>query len=148
MGVALSQTRSMAVVQVYLIIRDGEKILLSLRQNTGYNDGMYAFVAGHVEEGEAAHGALIREAEEEAGIVISAADIRVCHVMHRKTNRNNIDIFFECAKWQGSLTNMEPDKCKELGFFPIDQLPDNTIAYIVKAIQAIRNGQFYAEDGW
>lgn len=47
-----------------MVERD-QRILLQLRINTGYCDGMWGCVAGHVEEGESASGAMIREARVE-----------------------------------------------------------------------------------
>lgn len=75
------------------------EVLLYLR-NTGYCDGFYGLVSGHVEDDESATSALIREAHEEADIQFDPSHLRVVHVMHRKTNRFNIDIFFECSHWQ------------------------------------------------
>ena len=40
--------RSGASVNVYLILKRGNKILFHLRKNTGYCDGMLSLVAGHV----------------------------------------------------------------------------------------------------
>lgn len=68
---------------VYLIIRDNDKVLLSLRQNTGWKDGNYSLVAGHVDGGESALEAMCREAKEEAGITIQPDDLVFTHVMHR-----------------------------------------------------------------
>jgi 8-oxo-dGTP diphosphatase len=69
-------------------------------------------------------------------------------VMHRHTNRFNIDLFFECREWQGDIANEEPEKCAALTFFPIKQLPINTIGYIGDALRAIITQCFYSEHGW
>ena len=49
-------------VAVYLIVKNGDNLLLSLREGTGYMDGYYGLVSGHVEKGEPAKYACIREA--------------------------------------------------------------------------------------
>lgn len=140
--------RSGASVNAYLVLKKENKVLLHLRSNTGYCDGFYGLVSGHVEDDEPATSALIREAQEEAGIQLDPLHLRVAHVMHRKTNRLNIDIFFECSHWQGDIANKEPEKCVSLDFFPIDNLPSNTIDYIKDALQAISANIFYSEVGW
>ena len=135
-------------LNVYLILRDEDKVLLHLRANTGYCDGFYSLVAGHVEEGESAVAAMVREASEEAGICINHSSLKMVHAMHRRTNRNNLDLFFECKEWQGSIVNREPDKCSELIFVPMDQIPSNTIDYIKVALSASYAKDFYSESGW
>ncbi len=135
-------------VCAYLILRQKDEVLLLLRQNTGYCDGFYGLVSGHVEEGETATEGMIREAQEEAGIELLPSQLKVVHVMHRKSTRFNVDIFFECTSWQGTVNNQEPEKCATLEFFPIANLPPNTLPYIADAIEAGSKGVFYSEHGW
>ena len=91
---------------------------------------------------------MIREAYEEVGICIAPDALKVTHVMHRKSNRFNVDIFFECVDWDGDVVNREPEKCAGLEYFPLEELPSNTIDYIKDALRAISNGIFYSESGW
>ncbi len=140
--------RSGASVNAYLILQQDRKLLLQLRKNTGYCDGMWSLVAGHVEDGESATAALIREAHEEIGIALSPSEIKVVHVMHRQTNRLNVDIFFECSFWTGTIQNCEPHKCERLAFFSLEALPPNIVAYNVDAVRAWLDGKFYSEQGW
>ncbi len=140
--------RTGASVQSYLILRDGDQVLLLLRKNTGYCDGQWGFVSGHVEEGESGTDAMIREAKEEAGIEIDPSELRVVHVMHRKTNRNNVDLFFECQNWRGLVENLEPEKCESLQFFPLQNLPPNMIDYVRCALENYLKGNPYSEAGW
>jgi 8-oxo-dGTP pyrophosphatase MutT (NUDIX family) len=140
--------RSEAYVNAYLVLRKENKVLLHLRKNTGYCDGFYGLVAGHVESDEPASVALAREAKEEAGIELDPLALRAVHIMHRKTDRVNIDIFFECSKCQGTVVNQEPSKCASLDFAPLADLPKNTIGYIKDALEAISANEFYSEHGW
>ena len=131
-----------------IIIKDG-KILLSRRYNTGYEDGSYSLVAGHVDEHEAFTQALVREVKEESSLDINPDDVEVIHVMHRKCpNDERIDIFFKVNKWKGDPKIMEPDKCDDISWFSLDALPKNTVPYIRKAIENISKGIFYSEFGW
>ena len=52
-----------------LIINEKNEILMMKRCNTGYMDGMYGFISGHVEEGESLKQAIARETLEEAGAI-------------------------------------------------------------------------------
>ncbi len=141
-----TKKRTGASVNAYLILKQKGKILLHLRKNTGYCDGMWGLVAGHVEDGESATEGMIREAREEIGIDIHL--MQVVHIMHRKTNRLNIDVFFDCQTWQGEIQNREPEKCEQLEFFPLSSLPSNIIDYNAMALRHILEGRFYSEHGF
>lgn len=136
-------------VAVHLVlIKNGEALLL-LRKNTGYEDGKYSVVAGHLEQGETVTQAMIRESYEEAGISIQEKDLKASCVMHRNSpNRESIDYFFECSEWNGDILNKEPHKCEELKFFTYDDLPSNIIPYIKLGISNTLNQNAFAEFGW
>jgi len=129
------------------LIRDG-KILLLRRYNTGYEDGNYSVVAGHLNGGEKIITAAIREAKEEVGIDIQEKDVEIVQMMHRISNDERIDFFVSVSAWQGEITNHEPDKCDDLSWFPLDRLPENTIPYVRQAIQNYREGIPFTSFGW
>lgn len=130
-----------------MLIRDG-KILLLRRANTGFEDGNYGLPAGHMDGGETAREAGVREVEEEIGIRIKPENMEVVHVMHRKKEDERIDFFMTASEYEGEIQNCEPTKCDDLDWFPLDSLPENTIDYIRFAIEKVQVGQFYSEYGW
>lgn len=136
------------IASVYLLFLKDNKILLSRRCNTGYEDGNYGLVAGHLDEHESLTYAAIREAKEECGIDIDSNDLEVKTVMHRRQNDERVDFFFEVKKWIGEPINTEPNKCDDLSWFPLDNLPSNTIPYIRRAIECYQKGIIYSEFGW
>ncbi len=139
---------STAHVNVHLILKHEGKILFLLRKNTGYADGHWCLVSGHVEENEAASNAIIREACEESGVVLSPADLRIVHVAHTRSNRLNIDIFFECENWQGLFENREPEKCETLALFALNSLPEKMVPFLADVLKKIFLGEIYSEHGW
>jgi len=136
----------------YLTLLKDNKILLLRRFNTGYEHGNYSMVAGHVDPEETFTQCIIREAEEEAGILLKSEDLKVVHVMHRNSgsNENNerVDVFFITEKWEGEIVNRESHKCDDLSWFHLDSMPENVIPYIRQAIDGIRDGIHYSEYGW
>ncbi len=135
----------------YLILLKPNQVLLSRRYNTGYEDGNYSLVAGHVESDETVRDALVREAEEEAGIQVKRDDLEFVSVLHRNTKGKRIylDFFFKCDKWDGEPHNAEPDKCDQILWADLDNLPENVIPYVQQAIQtATGRGDAYWEIGW
>ncbi len=136
---------------VYLLLRRDDQVLLALRQNTGFGDGQYGVVGGHLDGGENARLALVREAYEEAGIRIDPADLIPRLVMHRAASGpydEAIDFFFDLYIWTGEITNAEPTKCAGFSFFRPADLPKNTIPYIGHAIDGVERGETYLEYGW
>jgi 8-oxo-dGTP pyrophosphatase MutT (NUDIX family) len=58
------------IPSVYLLLFKGNQVLLSKRANTGYEDGNYGLVSGHVESNETLREAMVREAAEEVGLTL------------------------------------------------------------------------------
>ncbi|WP_294678423.1 NUDIX domain-containing protein [uncultured Fluviicola sp.] len=136
-------------IAAYLVLLKKKEVLLLRRFNTGYRDGMYSLVAGHLEHGETAEQCIIREAKEEADITLLPEDLLVKHVMHRRTkDREYIDVYVTAANWNGTIQNMEPHKCDDLSWFSMDSLPENTIDEVVFALKNIEQGIFYSNFGW
>lgn len=136
---------------VYVLPRREGRVLLALRQNTGFGDGLYGVVGGHLDGGEGARVALAREGLEEAGMIITPDLLIPRLTSHRsavETFDEAIDFFFDLHEWDGEITNTEPHKCAGfLWAYPHD-LPANTIPYIRHAITAIAAGKTYTEFGW
>lgn len=145
----MSEKRFKIVPAVYLMIIKNEEILLLKRANTNYMEGFYSLPAGHVDGNESATNAMIREAKEEIGIDIKYEDLEMKTSTHSKfPDRENIDWFFTASKWQGEIINNEPDKCSELKFYPINELPENIIPHVKHSIECYTKGISYSEFGW
>lgn len=48
-------------------------------------------------------------------------------------------------RWSGEVEIKEPEKCDDLQWFALDQLPGTTLAYIRKALEDIAKGIRYSE---
>ncbi len=144
----LSKERFTAPVTIHLFFIKNEEILLLRRYNTGYEDGNYSIVAGHLDGGETVTEAAIREVKEEAGVDVTADNIEIVSVMHRKAGDERVDFFAVVKDWSGEIQNLEPHKCDDLRFFPLNNLPSNVIPYISKAIENYKENQWYDSFGW
>ena len=135
-------------VAVHIFLLRENSVLLLQRANTGYEDGNYSVVAGHLDGGESVKQAAIREAKEEVGVDLHPASLKVVGVMHRGSIDERVDFFLSATEWSGTISNCEPDKCSELRWCNLDALPDNTIPYIRAAMTNFRQGVWFEEFGW
>jgi len=135
-------------VAVHLFLLRGEQVLLLRRFNTGYEDGKYSVPAGHLDGGEPVRQAAVREAREELGINIDPDDITFAGVFHRQSDDERVDFFFVIRKWQGNPRNAEPDKCDQLLWADLNDLPVNMIPYVRKALDNFDGSIQFQEFGW
>ena len=93
--------------------------------------------------------AIVREAKEEAGILVKKNDLHFVQVMHRQEkNEERIDFFFECKKWQGKVRITEVDKCSELRWTKLERLPKKIVPYVKFAIRKYIQGKKLSLFGW
>lgn len=129
----------------YVVLRRGDEVLLHLRQNTGYRDGFWANTAGHIEVGESAFTAAVRETREEFGIEIHESDLTPLCAMHRTQSDHDpiderVDFFFECWRWSGTPRIVEPAKNAELRWCALDALPDPVVPHELRLLRLLRAG--------
>lgn len=145
----MKKDRFKLIPAVYLLVRRNDEVILLRRANTGYQDGKYSLIAGHLDGDETGTEGMVREAREEAGIAVNSKDLRLVHTAHRlgrgQVGQERIDLFFETSKWQGVIINNEPEKCDDLSWFKIDNLPDQTLPFIRVVIGHVKDGVNYSE---
>ncbi len=145
----MASERFLIRAAVYLILLRGNKILLSRRFNTGWMDGKYSLIAGHLDGNESVSQAMLREAKEEAGITIKKNDLIPATVIHRRyPGQEYIDFFFVTEKWVGDPKIMEPNKCDDMSWYSLGNLPKNLLPYIKEAIHNYQNKISFSENGW
>lgn len=137
------------IPEAHVFLMNGsDEVLLLRRFNTGFEDGKYSVIAGHIDGNEEVRAAAIRESREEAGIEIRPADIEVVGVMHRKSEDERVGFFLAATRWQGDVVNAEPHRCDDLSWHSIHDLPDNMVPYVRRALENYLNGRFYDSFGW
>lgn len=142
----MSGERSTVIPCAAVVLQQDDRVLLSRRFNTGYQDGKLSLVAGHIENAEHPVAAAIREANEEIGVTIPSDDMKLVHTSHQICDGNDrLNLYFSCDTWQGEIVNNEPDKCSELVWEDIANLPKDCVPYISFVLGKIANGEMYSE---
>lgn len=128
------------------------KVLLQRRQNTGFADGLWDLsCSGHVEHGESMSQAIVREAREELGIEIDANSLSFVTFVHKRESESDLtyyNAYFACFNYLGEPRICENEKCSELKWFDLDDLPEDIIDDRRRAVEAFKSGVHYIEYGW
>ncbi|MFF3013801.1 NUDIX domain-containing protein [Streptomyces sp. NPDC057939] len=140
------------IVGVHLHLqREDGRVFLGLRHPTcAFAPSTYHFLAGHCEQ-ESAVGCVVREAREEAGLLIDPKDVELVHVVHmvdRPGAQPRMGLVLQARRWQGTPEVREPDRCTSWGWFDPGRLPSPIVPYAAVAIEGIRAGRVYSELGW
>lgn len=121
-----------------------DQILLQLRRGTGYMDEHWATAAaGHVEQGESVFEAARREATEELGV--TDVELAPLCAMHRTGATGDpvderVDYFLRATSWSGEPRILEVDKCADLRWFGLRDLPSPVVPHELRVIEALRDG--------
>lgn len=142
--------RAMFKGVINLIIRQDDKVLLFFRNDGffNYDGGWWVLPAGHIEQGETARDAALREAKEELDIDIDPNDIKCVHVTSNLASRTeSFDFYFEVTKYTGTIRNCEGDKCADMQFFTLDEVATlkNVISPTRISLTGLQRGEFYSE---
>lgn len=121
-----------------------EEFLLSLRKNTGSNDGEYELPGGHVElePNEDLIEAMIRETKEELDIDLKEEDLKIIHILHHYTE-GRLNFILKSNKYSGNIKINEPEKCERLEWFSYENIPDNVTSKVKNTLKEIKSGIFY-----
>jgi len=118
------------VIAAHVILRDGDKILLSKRGGP-YGHGRWHMPSGKLDHSEPLPEGAARELSEETGVTVDPTALRLVQVVHHRQTDDveRIGFFFEALQWEGEPVNKEPDKCMALTWFTVHELPDDIIEY-------------------
>lgn len=146
------------ITGVAVILRKNNKILLFKRNIPNkIAFGSYALPGGTVENNESLKETACRESAEELGIEINKNDISIVHLLRFREKfdlSNNITTqilflyFAEIAKWKGEPKILEPHKHSDLGWFEINELPENIFGLNKEALINIDKGINFSDFGW
>ncbi|MEU5958229.1 NUDIX domain-containing protein [Streptomyces sp. NPDC047525] len=139
-------------VGVHLYLQDTEgRVLLGLRDpNNRYAASTWHFLAGRLER-ESASSCLVREAFDEAGLIIDPASLELVHLAHVVDAPGGLPLMqlvFRAHRWQGVPQLREPDKCQAWQWWDPKALPERLVPYARTAINGVAAGLLYSEMGW
>lgn len=137
-GKGMAKERFKASVSVFSIVRKDGKVLMILRSTTEWMDGHWSLPAGAMDGGETASAAAVRELREEACLVADPSEVSLAHTQHSFTHGDGwIGLYFEVGRVEGEPAVGEPHKHGAVGWFPLGELPENTLPYVRQALECV-----------
>ncbi len=109
-----------------IILNEQGEVLLGLRAGS-HGAGEWAIPGGHLEIGETIFETATREVLEETGLAVDPVElVAVCDdIDHVQTGGRQYVHIGVLGRYQGGEPAvMEPHKCTELRWFPLDALPE------------------------
>lgn len=143
-------SRYLIAPSVNVFIIRGSKLLLSRRANTGFMDGYLCPPGGHVEEGERPTTAVLREIKEELGVDVDPTHLEFLCVAARNSDTTPYVAYeFVIRDQNYDYQNTEPEKCSELVWLELNDLPEEVIPDFRQIIEeGLVGGAKYVEVGF
>ncbi|AGL18589.1 NUDIX hydrolase [Actinoplanes sp. N902-109] len=130
--------RPVVGVQAIVSARRDHRVVLLARRRNVFGDGQWGFPGGHLEFGESFEGAAQRELAEETGLI--GQRMYVWKSVNTPYERSHyVQIGVQVPRFHGELRNREPDKCSELRWCRLDDLPAPLFAPSVPFLDALRD---------
>ena len=101
----MENSPKMLFVVAAALTTDSGEILLQKRPMGGQMGGYWEFPGGKVDPGESPEAALVRELEEELGIIVAAQDlVPETFASEPLGDRNLLLLLYRCTTWSGTPT--------------------------------------------
>ena len=127
------------VVACAFIDADG-RVLLAQRPEGKSMAGLWEFPGGKVEKGETPEATLIRECEEELGIVVREACLApLTFASHRYPDFHLLMPLYVCRRWEGTMTAKEGQRLawarpNRLRDYPMPPADEPLVAHLMTLI--------------
>lgn len=138
------------VAQV-LLRCNGAALCVHHKANAALAPGQLTVVGGHLQAGEPLDHAARREAQEEAGALVSAEQQEFCGLIHHHDADGGLDritAVFVAQSWAGEPYNAEPDKHEGLFWVPMEGPSPGCHPYTVRIFQMLTHGPSYRAADW
>ncbi len=135
--------RHLVPVRAHLLLRAGDRLLLTRRAPDLPGGGRWQPPGGHLEPGESVLDCAVREAREEVGVDVAGCDLRFVHARHVLVpgGDSRMVLLFETTRWRGEPANREPLRCDAIGFFRLGALPQPLVGHLAQAIAGYLRGE-------
>ena len=130
-------------VAVFVVLEKDNQIFLLRRANTGWADGMLTLPSGHIDKGETAVEAAIKETREEAGVEVQAEDLEFLHVHY--VHDAYVNFYFKATTWEGEAVLNEPHLCSEVMWVNKNEIPEDAIYHVKNLFEQMKTDSKFSD---
>ena len=128
------------------VVKDGKLLLGKRKDESGYHDGEWGLPGGHLEFGEKMVETARRELEEETGLTAREFEwVNADNDTREGNTFHYVHFGFKAVDVEGEVRLMEPDRCYEWQWFPLDALPAPLFIGHYKQIEAFTGNKQFVE---
>ena len=127
----------------YVFLEKGGQYFYLRRKDTGWKDGRLTVPSGHVDKGETVKQAAVREAKEEAGVIVEEADLVFMQAQYLRDRYTYF--YFVTNKWKGEPKVNETHLASECLWDDKNRERDDFIPYLRLAVNNYQRGIFFSE---
>jgi 8-oxo-dGTP diphosphatase len=121
-----------------VILDDCKRILLVLRKRNP-ESGKWSIPGGKVELYETLEQTIVREVKEEVGLTVTVGELLcIAQTVDELQGLHWVSPIFTVQVTGGQVENLEPETIEEVGWFELDQLPENLASFTIPAVHAIQ----------
>lgn len=149
---------SMTLLVAAVIVHDkkvGRVLLLQRGPKSKFAQGMWDLPVGKAKPGEPITETAVRELNEETGLVIDPASLRLAHVIHGawgvEAPNGFLTVVFTADQWSGEPTNAEPSKHAQVAWVDVNAIPAEFVPTTASALARYLNDGSHPQvslDGW
>ena len=107
-----------------VLVRDGRGLLVHRHPDRRWYPDCWDVVGGHIEAGESAEQALVRECREEIGVDVEEFRPLQVRIIDRRVTMTA----FLVTRWRGEPTNTAPGEHNDLAWFTAAEIAGLTLA--------------------
>ena len=118
-----------------VFILEADKILLSRRLNTWFGENEFAPPGGNVDMNETPLLSAVRETKEEVNLQLTTESLRLIEKNVTEANGRIFEnYYYATSQFTGKSINNEPHRHSDLDWYPISNLPENTMQLVIDLI--------------
>lgn len=131
----------------------GRVLLLQRGPNAKFAPFCWDLPVGKADKGEAITATAARELNEETGLVVEPAELKVVGLIHGawgvEAPNGFLTVIFATHTWTGEPVNAEPHKHAQVRWFPVEQVPSEFVSTTREALMNyLHGGPMVSTDGF